>query len=292
MGSTASDAGDRRPGQDLPGASRTADDSRFAGSVPELYDRLMVPMIFAEAAERLAGIVAARTPDEVLETAAGTGVLTDALRRACPRAAIVATDLNQPMLDRAADRVGGDRRVRFRAADALDLPFDDSTFDVVACQFGAMFFPDRVRGYRESRRVLRAGGALILNVWDSLENNDFARIVSAAVNELCDDARPLDFFDRVPHGYFDPEQIRGDLQRAGLEVVSLEAVDAVSVATALDAATALCQGTPWRTEIEQHPQVALEAATLAAQVALRRHYGDGSIEGRIRSFEVVAERGA
>src|SRR5215510_8602710 len=133
-------------------------DKVFAGSIPEIYDRCMVPLIFEPYALDLAQRIAALAPADVLETAAGTGVLTRALAARLPLSVrIVSTDLNQPMLDHAARRLSG-RAVEWKQADALALPFADRSFDVVACQFGAMFFPDRVQGYREARRVLRPGG--------------------------------------------------------------------------------------------------------------------------------------
>lgn len=260
----------------------------FVGSIPEIYDRLMVPMIFAEAAALLASEVSERRPEAILETAAGTGVLTEALLNACDGCAISATDLNQPMLDRAAARVGQHPRVRLQQADALQLPFDSESFDVVACQFGVMFFPDRVRGYSEALRVLRPGGALVFNTWDRLENNDFAWTTTRALEELT--GVSLDFMSRVPHGYYDADEIRRDLDDAGYDVASFAAVDGVSISTAADAAVALCQGTPLSAQIKALTDISLEQATVAARDALEQQFGSGRIEGRIRSFQIVAER--
>src|ERR1043165_4426053 len=129
-------------------------DKVFSGSVPENYDRYMVPLIFEPYAADLAQRAASLSPSAVLETAAGTGVVTRTLApKLQPGASYVVTDLNQPMLDYAASRQGPDSRIRWRQADALALPFADATFDVVCCQFGAMFFPDRSAAYREAKRV-------------------------------------------------------------------------------------------------------------------------------------------
>jgi ubiquinone/menaquinone biosynthesis C-methylase UbiE len=134
-----------------------ATDKQFAGSIPETYDRFLVPLIFESYARDLAERLARVEPREVLETAAGTGVLTRAMASRLPaQARIVATDLNQTMLDHAQKR-SHDGRIIWRQADALALPFEDQSFDIVACQFGAMFFPDKVQGYREARRVLKKG---------------------------------------------------------------------------------------------------------------------------------------
>src|SRR5690349_2607472 len=123
-------------------------DTVFAGSIPELYETQLVPLIFEPYAADLARRVAALHPSRVLETAAGTGVVTRAMARLLPaHAELIATDLNQPMLDRAA-AVGTERAVRWLQADAMRLPFDDASFDVVVCQFGVMFFPDKAHAFR------------------------------------------------------------------------------------------------------------------------------------------------
>ncbi|HET8974087.1 MAG TPA: methyltransferase domain-containing protein, partial [Pseudolabrys sp.] len=123
-------------------------DKVFAGSIPELYERFMVPLIFESYALDLAQRLAQTRPAAVLETAAGTGVLTRALASALPaRTRLMVTDLNQPMLDHAKGRQPADSRIEWRQADALTLPFENQSFDAVACQFGAMFFPDKVQGY-------------------------------------------------------------------------------------------------------------------------------------------------
>lgn len=150
-------------------------DKVFAGPIPRFYDTLMVPLIFEAYAADMAELVAAVSPSSVLETAAGSGVVT---RLLAPKlkadACYVVTDLNQPMLDYAATRQGLDSRIAWRQADALALPFEDASFDVVCCQFGAMFFPNRVAGYAEARRVLRPGGRFVFSVWDRIEENAFA----------------------------------------------------------------------------------------------------------------------
>jgi len=137
-----------------------ATDTLFAGSIPELYDRLFVPLIFEPYAEDLARRVAALQPARVLETAAGTGVVTRAMARLLPASCeLIATDLNPPMLQRA-EAVGTVRPVVWQPADATRLPFADHGVDVVVCQFGVMFFPDKVQAFAEARRVLRPGGEL------------------------------------------------------------------------------------------------------------------------------------
>jgi ubiquinone/menaquinone biosynthesis C-methylase UbiE len=159
-----------------------ATDKVFAGSIPQIYDRFLVPLIFESYALDLAGRLAETEPQDVLEMAAGTGVLTRAIAsRIAVRARIVATDLNQPMLDHAKGRMSRDDHIEWRQADAQDLPFADQSFDVVVCQFGVMFFPDKLQAYREARRVLKPGGHFLFNVWDQISENEFADVVTEAL---------------------------------------------------------------------------------------------------------------
>jgi SAM-dependent methyltransferase len=268
----------------------TATDKTFAGSIPELYQQFLVPLIFESCARDLAERIAGINPGDVLETAAGTGVLTRAIAsRLAAHAHIVATDLNQPMLDRAM-ALSDDDRIEWQQADALALPFEEQSFDVVACQFGAMFFPDKVQGYKEASRVLKAGGRFVFNVWDRISENEFADVVTQALATLFPDDPPR-FMARTPHGYHDVARIRGDVAAAGFTGISVDAVEARSrAASARDVAIAYCQGTPLRTEIEARDADGLERATQHATEALARRFGDGAVDGRIRALAITATR--
>jgi ubiquinone/menaquinone biosynthesis C-methylase UbiE len=265
-----------------------ATESYSQGSIPESYDRLLVPLIFESYALDLAKRVVKTDPREVLETAAGTGVLTRAIASRLPAyARIVATDLNQPMLNHAtAQRSHG--RIEWRQADALALPFDDQSFDVVACQFGVMFFPDKVQGYKEARRVLKSCGHFFFNVWDRISENEFADIVTEALAALFPHDSPR-FMARTQHGYHDVERIREELNAAGFTNISVDALDDKSKASSpRDPAIAYCQGTPLRNEIETRDASRLEDATKQAAEALAHRFGSGAIEGRIRAFVITA----
>jgi ubiquinone/menaquinone biosynthesis C-methylase UbiE len=265
-------------------------DRIFAGSIPALYERYLGPLIFHPYAVDLAERIADAMPDRVLETASGTGILTRALARRLPDATeITATDLNQPMLDFAAAQPGVDR-ITWRAADALALPFFDQSFDVVACQFGAMFFPDKVAGYREALRVLRDGGRLMFSVWDRIEENEFAAVATAAVAALFP-SDPPSFLARTPHGYYDAARIRGELAAAGFARATVETVECRSqAASPRDPAIGYCQGTPLRNEIETRDASRLEEATDAAAAALGSRFGLGPIDGKIQAHVITAWR--
>jgi ubiquinone/menaquinone biosynthesis C-methylase UbiE len=264
-------------------------DKVFAGSIPEIYERYLVPLIFDSYARDLAARLAKTEPQDVLETAAGTGVLTRAIAALLPaNTRIVATDLNQPMLNHAKARQGDDGRIRWQQADALALPFEDRSFDAVACQFGVMFFPDKVQGYREARRVLKSGGNFFFNVWDRISENEFADVVTEALATLFPQDPPR-FMSRTPHGYHNVETIREELTAAGFAAISIETVEHTSkTASPSDPAIAYCQGTPLRSEIEARDASRLEEATQAATSALARRFGSGPIEGRIRAHVIIA----
>jgi ubiquinone/menaquinone biosynthesis C-methylase UbiE len=267
----------------------SAGDKVFAGSIPENYDRYMVPLIFESYARDIARRAAALSPKAVLETASGSGVVTRALATGLsPDASYIVTDLNQPMLDYAATRQEQDSRVTWRRADAQALPFEDAAFDLVCCQFGVMFFPDRPSAYREARRVLKPGGTFLFNAWDRIDENVFADDVTNALAEFFPDDPPR-FMARTPHGYHDTGLIRSDLAKAGFSSVTIETRAEESRAPSpRQVAIAYCQGTPLRNEIEARGADKLEAATEHAASAIARKHGNGEVAAKIQAHVVLA----
>jgi len=264
-------------------------DKVFAGSIPENYDRHMVPLIFESYARDIAQRVAALSPKAVLETAAGSGVVTRVLAPALsPDARYVVTDLNQPMLDYAQAKQAADNRIRWQKADVQALPFEDAAFDLVCCQFGVMFLPDRPSGYREAKRVLKPGGCFLFNVWDRIEENVFANDVTNALAEFFPNDPPR-FMARTPHGYHDTALIRSDLAKAGFTDVTIETLMAQSrAASARNVALAYCQGTPLRNEIEARGSDRLEAATEQAATAIASRHGSGEVSAKIQAHVILA----
>lgn len=264
-------------------------DKVFAGSIPKLYDEYLVPMIFSVYAEDIARRVAARAPSVLLEIAAGTGAVTRAVAAALPRGIrYVATDLNEPMLAVAAQRQAEDDRIVWRQADAMALPFGDAEFDLVCCQFGAMFFPDRAKAYGEVKRVLKGDGTFVFNVWDRIEDNVLTHEATVALGKMFSDDPPR-FMIRTPHGYHDKAVIRSDLERAGFRDISIETRSEISRAPSAEyVAIALCQGTPLRGEIEARDASKLQAATDFVAEALRTRHGAGAVEGKIQAIVIEA----
>ena len=240
--------------------------ARFVGSIPENYDQGLGPYIFEGYADDIARRVAALRPGTVLELAAGTGIVTRRLRDVLPRdCELVASDLNTPMLEVARAKFQSDEAVRFEQADATDLGFGEAAFDVVACQFGVMFFPDKDRSYSEVLRVLKPGGNYIFNVWDSWDSNPIGRITHEAVAGFFAEDPPE--FYRVPFGYHDPDEIRTALLQAGFSRVDLEHLSLTSkIASAGRFAKGLVFGNPLHEEIITRggdPQVVCDAVAAA-----------------------------
>ncbi|WP_277453148.1 class I SAM-dependent methyltransferase [Janibacter sp. DB-40] len=262
-------------------------DSVFAGSIPELYDTLVVPMMFLDYAEDVAAEVASAAPHDVLETAAGTGAVTRSLHRLLPSARITATDLSPGMLDRAATVLPSSDLVRWIPADAQDLPFDDASFDAVMCQFGVMFFPDRPGAYAQVRRVLRPGGRHVMAVWGRIEDNEASLAVAEALTVLFVDDPPQ-FLRRTPFGYTDVTVIRTELEDAGFTDVSIRTVTHHSRPTsARDIAVAHCQGTPLAHILaERHVDTARTTAELTRLLEAR--WGTQPYVGRLSAHVVTA----
>ncbi|MGH6934181.1 MAG: class I SAM-dependent methyltransferase [Dongiaceae bacterium] len=268
----------------------TDTDKAFTGSIPVLYDRYLGPLLFEPYAADIARRLSGMTEGRILETAAGTGIVTRALADVLARSVeIVATDLNQAMLDHAAAHVS-DSRIVWRQADAQNLPFEDGMFDVAVCQFGVMFFPDKSAGYREALRVLKPGGRLVFSVWDRIAANEFADVVSSAV-ATCFPDDPPGFLARAPYGYHDVARVRDELRAAGFTAVSIETIEHRSrAAKPTDPAIGYCQGSPLRAEIEARDSGRLAAVTKAAADAIAARFGAGPVEGRIRAHVITATR--
>ena len=266
-------------------------DKRFAGSIPKLYEAYLVPLIFEQYAADLARRVSAINASRILEVAAGTGVVTRCLAAGSGVGpAIVATDLNQAMLAEAA-AMGTSRPVQWRQADAMALPFADAEFDVVVCQFGVMFFPEKSKAFSEARRVLKPGGSFIFNVWDRISENEFADTVAAALAAIFPEDPPH-FLSRTPYGYHDRSAMAQDLAAGGFKrPPQITTVAAHSRAASPQVpALAFCQGSPQRNEIEARDATRLGEVTDAVAAAIGKKFGSHAVDGKIQALVVLVEK--
>ena len=245
-------------------------DVSFSGSIPEAYDRYLGPLLFEWSAEDMAARVAAISPRRVLEVAAGTGILTRHLAAKLGDAEIVATDLNQAMLDHAAKMNGALPKVTYRQADALDLNFDEGGFDAAVCQYGIMFFPDKAKGMAEMTRMLRPGGKLMLNIWEDFATNPAVAVVDRVIKSrfLSDPPRFLE----VPFSMSDKD-VKALYRMAGLIDVSSSRVTRSQTAEHLDVARGLVTGNPTINELRNRADVDPDDVVRAAAEALEVEFG-------------------
>lgn len=266
-------------------------DAAFVGSIPQNYDRYLGPLFFHDYAAAMAARLPVTTGMRVLETACGTGIVTERLaRHLAGRGTLVATDLNAPMLAyAAANRSTGD--IAWKEADATRLPFADAAFDAVVCQFGLMFFPDKAAGAREAFRVLRPGGEFLVSVWDSLDDNPVPRMTHETVSAFFPDDPPQ--FYRIPFSLHDVAVVRDVLTGAGFEDVRHERVEGVgSSPSATDAARGLIEGNPIYQAIMERRPTALAEIEAAVAGVLAAALGDRPLRCPLRAIFFSARRPA
>jgi ubiquinone/menaquinone biosynthesis C-methylase UbiE len=242
------------------------DEDVFKHSTPDLYDRYMVPLLFEPFARVVADRVGRLAPRTLLETAAGTGIVTAILADAIPDARIVATDVNPGVVQFAAQKLKA-RNVTVQQANAQELPFDEGSFDAVVCQFGVMFFPDKVRANGEAYRVLAPGGSYLLVTFDRLTENPVPQAADQAVERLFPDDPPR-YMERGPFSYTDPARIEADLLAAGFGNVQIDTISVQTRVSARGAAAGMVLGSPFRAEIERRDPDGLERAVDAVTEAL------------------------
>lgn len=267
-----------------------ANNAAFVGSIPENYDRYLGPVLFEPYAADLAARLKVADNASVLEIACGTGIVTRQLSdRLKPGATLVATDLNQAMLEYTRAKFGPEAPVQWRQADATDLPFDDQSFDAVVCQFGIMFFPDKEKALRETFRVLRPGGTFLFNVWDAIEQNDLARTARNVVSKFFAD-NPPDFYD-VPFSFYDPETIRSHVTAAGFEDIQLTVLPFPSNAASANAATTgLIHGNPIIAAIRERDETLIPEIEAALEAAIADKYGAAPVEAKMQALICEARR--
>jgi ubiquinone/menaquinone biosynthesis C-methylase UbiE len=263
--------------------------TRFDGSIPEVYDRYLGPLLFEPYASDIADRVAELRPRRVLEIAAGTGLVSRQLiDKLPPTTALTVSDLNAPMLDYARQKIGSiAQRVEWRQADAQQLPFPDESFDAVVCQFGVMFFPDRAKGLREFLRVLEKGGSLIFSVWDSFERNPVQSIAHSEIGKFFE-ADPPDFY-RIPCGMGDSAEVRRLVEESGFKEIVIETVALTgSSESAQSAAVGLVRGNPVINAIRERGTADIDEIIRAVAHALETRFGAGSLQVPLRAHVISA----
>ena len=264
--------------------------SEFVGSIPETYDAHLGPLLFEHYAADLAGRVTVPTGGRVIELACGTGIATERLRAALPEdVEIVATDLNEAMLDFARSKRGDLANVHYQVTDALDLPFEDGSFDAVVCQFGVMFFPDKAAGAREAARALKPGGAYAFNVWDSLDRNPAFKVAQDSISGFFNGDPPT--FLLLPFGYHALDPIKALLDDAGFGAIDISVVPTVvERPLARDVALGCVEGNPGIHEIHARATAPAEEIVEAVAAALRENFGDAPLSTPLQAIVVTTRK--
>jgi SAM-dependent methyltransferase len=263
--------------------------SAFIGEIPRNYEKYLGPLIFSEYAEDLANRITVPAGGLLLEIAAGTGMATRQLRDSISQdVRIVATDLNEGMLDIAKGKFESSENIEFEIANALDLPFDDATFDAVACQFSVMFFPDKLLSLREAARVLKPGGKFYFNIWDSFEHNHLIQTVNQTIAGCLPDNSP-DFFN-VPYGFYEIDVIKTLLFEAGFADIEISVLPRISATDeARDVAMGYVMGTPARLQIEQCAPESLSKIVDAVEHAVGKEFGYKSVKAKMQAMVFSAQ---
>lgn len=262
----------------------------FSGSIPANYDRYLGPVLFRPYAEDLAARLEIGGEASVLELACGTGILTQILRNRLPATVqLLATDLNEPMLEHARAKFGPNERIEWRQADAMDLSFGEATFDAVICQFGLMFVPDKRACVRQVYRVLKPGGTFLFNTWDAMQQNELAHIAHETIGSFFDRNPPT--FYQVPCGYHDRAQIEKLLDDEGFGNIGISVVAKNSQITDAKAtATGLIEGNPVVLEIAERDPDLVPKITRALTEAIRKRFTEASASARMRAVIVQARK--
>ena len=251
----------------------------FIGTIPANYDRYLGPLIFEFSASDMADRVAngLNGKSRILEVACGTGISTRHLAgTAAEGTEIVATDLNQAMLDFAASSNGDLDGVTYQQADALSLPFGDNEFDAVVCQFGIMFFPDKAAGLAEMVRVLKPGGQLTVTVWDSFDFNPAVGVVDQVIKRAFATNPPR--FLEVPFNLLDVAAVEALFHGAGLQDVDVVHVsETVEVSDHENVARGFITGNPTVLEVNERGSVDIETLIVAASRQLEQRFGPAPV---------------
>lgn len=199
---------------------QTYQSTNYGGDAARNYEKFFVPTIGAPTAEDLLTIAGPKSGESVLDVACGTGIVA---RLAAPSVGtagkITGLDQNPGMLAVARSATPADLSIQWIEADATEMPLQDSTYDVVLCQLGLQFIPNKLAALREMRRVLKPGGRVHVSV-PGPKPRLFAAMSEGIARHIGQDGAT--FMDLV-FSMHDADELRDLFQRSGFRDVQIDA---------------------------------------------------------------------
>ncbi len=239
--------------------------------------------MFEPYAQDLVSRIPSTNISSALEIACGTGRTTKYLREFLPSSVrLVATDLNPDMLSVAKKRVSG-KNLTWKVADFLELPFNDRSFDLVICQFGLMFVPDKLKALQEIYRVLKPEGCFLFNTWDRLENNRLIYVGQEILNRFFKGDAPT--FYLTPFSMHDMQQMGLMMGRAGFrdsEIILVKKEGMIE--SAADAVKGMLEGNPVFIALSEKDPTILPSLRLEFEKTFISEFGDHPLKTQLQAW--------
>lgn len=262
---------------------------RYSASAALHYEKYSGPVFFEPYALEVASRIDASAVKVALEIACGTGRVTRHLRKVLsPTSKLIATDISADMLQVAKDELTG-LPIEWQVIDAQELPYEDNSIDLIACCFGYMFVPDKIKAFKEAWRVLRQGGTLLFTTWDRLELNIATHIHREVIRKFLGGELPESY--TTAFSMNNEVEINSWLTQAGFTEIKVERVEKIAVSqSAKNVAEGLAYGGAIFNDIfkrnpEWLPQIQSEIETV-----LIEKYGDAPMKAPMRALISSAKK--
>ena len=256
----------------------------FEGSVPANYERYLGPFLFEPYALDLVSRLKDKKYSDILEIACGTGRVTAHLAKSVKHDTLTATDFNPDMIS-VAKEIIKNKKIKWMPADAMELPFEDSSFDLIVIQFGIMFFPDKEKGLKEIYRVLKTGGKLIYNTWNKEETNEAIHEGRVIIESYFGENPPI--FYSVPFSMYDDRELTTLTRRAGFKSITTTLVKKEGIGpSASDLSKGIVEGNPVYLSIIERIPSSLNNIKDDIQKKLVEKFGDKPVKSPLQAWVV------
>ena len=259
----------------------------FAGTIPINYEKYLGPFLFEPYALDIISRLKDKKYSNILELACGTGRVTAHLAKLVSPGTLTATDLNKDMIEVAKQFVT-DENIKWQVADAMELPFEKNSFDAVVCQFGIMFFPDKLKGLQEAYRVLKPGGKLIFNTWDKVENVPAIHEGRKTIESFFENDTPG--FYAIPFSMHDKNELESLMKAAGFKNAKASLGKKEGISSAPDLAKGMVDGNPiYLAIIEKDPSL-VEPIRIKVEEVLAKKFGAKPLKSPLAAWVCEGEK--